>query len=289
MYNIRAIVLYQSAYRSEALEIGEKLFALTETQVTFKEVNLNFIPYCSDNILFYDEGEKGKFDQIVIIFPVCDYDSEYIFRNLSSIENSDSLVLLVSFPDKRLMGTPIYPKLQEIYNKAYSVNDDIMLEKATRYYNIIRKYKSYNFTDADGSDLHFSRESSVLIDVFNCELKGTFQLPAGEVFFAIEENSAHGSLYINKKKYLVEKNILHSLDHNDEYNGLIICEFGLGVNENIPRCLSLDIAEKSFGTCHFGFGSNCSFGGKIDADYHFDITYKSFKFYADKTLLIKYN
>ena len=287
--NEKVIILYNSTYNSEAHEIGKKILNAKDVKLTYKVINFDFIPYCEKNTLFYDEFEKGRFDEIIILFPVCEYDSGDIYRNFSSIESCDSLVLLISLPDKRFKGTSIYPRLVQIYNKANSISAANLLEKAKRYCDLIRKFASYTFKDIYGSNLSFSRESDILVDVFDDNLNGTFQLPGGEVFFAIEKHSANGILYIDKKEYFVEKNILHSKNQNNEYDGIIICEFGLGINEGVPRSPSLDIAEKAFRTCHFGFGSNRTFDGTIDANYHFDVIFKTFDLYADDELIIRIN
>lgn len=286
--NKDSIVLFSNGYKKEALEIGNRLLLSTDGTVTLYEISLNFIPYAEKDTLIYDKGKFGVFKTVVIIFPLFYEDSEFIYRKLSSIEQLSGLILLVSVPDKRLISKPIYKTLQEIYMKSFNNNKASLLKKATQYLKILDGKKNFTFIDKRGSKLHFLRESLVWVDVFNNNKHGVFQIPGGEVFFAIKNYSANGEIYIGDKKYTVVDNVLVGDVYDNNNVELMVCEFGLGVNDIIPRCLVLDIAEKSYGTCHFGFGNNRNFGGTIDAGYHFDVTYKSFSLCSGNEILVNF-
>ncbi|MBS5934244.1 MAG: hypothetical protein KIC94_15405 [Clostridiales bacterium] len=288
MLKHESIVLYSHEYEREALSISNRLSLPFDGTVKFCEISSEFIPYAENNTLIYDNGKMGEFNTIVIIFPLFYENSEEIYRRLSSIERLNGLVLMVSVPDKRLISKPIYTKLQDIYMKSSTIDKTSLLAKANRYLEILAENTSFTFIDHSGSKLHFLRESPIWTDVLNDNKQGVFQIPGGEVFFAIRNYSANGEIYIGNKKYMVVNNVLSRDDPHDDNAGLVICEFGLGVNEFVPRCLSLEIAEKSYGTCHFGFGNNCTFGGMIDEGYHFDVTYGSFSLYSGDKLLIKF-
>lgn len=288
MLKNESIVLYSHEYERETLSISSRLSFPLDGKVKFCEINSQFIPYAENNILIYGNGKMGEFNIIVIIFPLFYEDSEEIYRKLSSIERINGLVLMVSVPDKRLISKPIYTKLQEIYMKSSAIDKTLLLAKANRYLDILADNTCFTFIDHRGSKLHFFRESSIWTDVLNDNKQGVFQIPGGEVFFAIRNYSANGEIYIGINKYMVVNNVLLRDDNYDDNVGLVICEFGLGLNEFVPRCVSLEIAEKSYGTCHFGFGNNCTFGGMIDEGYHFDVTYSSFSLYSSDKLLIKF-
>lgn len=54
-------------------------------------------------------------------------------------------------------------------------------------------------------------------------------------------------------------------------NSSFLSEIGIGTNQNAFWKSDLMESEQARGTCHFGFGMNINYGGKIDSKKHFDL------------------
>ena len=125
--------------------------------------------------------------------------------------------------------------------------------------------------------------------------KGTYSnLPAGEAFLAPLEGKSHGTIIIDgamaggiglvKKEIKVivknglavefiggqEAKTLEKLLKPKGKPGRNIAEFGIGTNYKAKLTGLILEDEKVMGTIHIAFGTNASFGGKVDAGIHLD-------------------
>lgn len=73
------------------------------------------------------------------------------------------------------------------------------------------------------------------------------------------------------------ENFLNKLFDKYGERSRILAEFGVGFNNEAKLCGNMLIDEGSYGTFHFGFGSNRTIGGANEINFHLD-----FVFYADK-------
>ncbi len=67
-----------------------------------------------------------------------------------------------------------------------------------------------------------------------------------------------------------EKKILDKIFQYHGENSKFLAEFGIGFNENASLCGNMLIDEGTYGTIHFGFGSNDTIGGKNSSSTHID-------------------
>lgn len=155
--------------------------------------------------------------------------------------------------------------------------------------NLLEQANEIKVTNPSGTNLTFSPNREIHIDDGDYTKQGAFgNLPAGEVFFAPVD--ANGTIVIdlmkNGKTLFAPKNTKIEIQNNraisicrrcllSEYfetvkNADNLAEFGIGLNKKAKLIGYILQDEKVFGTVHFAFGSNFSFGGKIKSDIHID-------------------
>lgn len=76
------------------------------------------------------------------------------------------------------------------------------------------------------------------------------------------------------------KNFLEELFNKHGENSRVLAELGFGYNKLAKINGNMLIDEGSYGTIHFGFGSNFTIGGKNKSDFHLD-----FVLYADEVVI----
>lgn len=131
-------------------------------------------------------------------------------------------------------------------------------------------------------------------------------LPSGESYIAPVEGTAEGTITIDQSiaglgivnepvtleianGRLIEasgqkgKELLNLLGDGD---GRMVCEFGIGTNKSARVTGNVLEDEKVYGTVHIAFGSNRTFGGKIDADVHIDCVVSEPKVWIDGVLVM---
>lgn len=135
--------------------------------------------------------------------------------------------------------------------------------------------------------------------------KGSFgNLPAGEVYLAPLEGTAHGKLILEwgqtnqlgspvtltvKDGYVVgisgedpyAEKLSKKLSERKENSN--IAELGIGTNEAAKRPDNILESEKILGTIHIALGDNSSFGGNVKTPFHQDFVF----FQPTVTLLYK--
>jgi len=200
-----------------------------------------------------------------------------------------------------------YSGLQEDFH-IIKKRAEILKEKLSDGETVIVKAKN-------GTYIRFSIKGRAFnYDIGDLTYPGAFSnLPAGEVFIAPCEGTADGKIVIEyaptfklssaltlwlsdgevvhiegKDKYLNELNTKFSLDKNNNK----LAEFGIGINSQAVNFFNILEAEKIYGTVHFAFGDNSTFGGKIKANFHEDYivqypTVEVFKSNGKSTLILK--
>lgn len=179
---------------------------------------------------------------------------------------------------------------------AMNVNWKALATTTRQIAKILNAADSIRIRTGNGSSLFFSKRGrKALSDTGILTRKGAFgNLPAGEVFLAPVEGSAHGRLILEwgPTRQLSSPVILTVHDGyvtdmigTDEYvehlraklserkdNGNI-AELGIGTNKAARRPDNILESEKIFGTIHVALGDNSSFGGKVKTPFHQDFVF----------------
>ncbi|MDP8215861.1 MAG: aminopeptidase [Candidatus Kaelpia imicola] len=157
-----------------------------------------------------------------------------------------------------------------------------------------------------GTDISFSIESRVgLGDYGIYKKKGDFgNLPAGEAFIAPLESSANGivvfdgsiagfgklskdiKVWIERGKLVKSKpgKFMNSISSFGD-KALNLAEFGIGLNPKAKVTGNVLEDEKTLNTAHFAFGTNKSFGGRVNAGIHIDAVFFDPQIYLDSKRL----
>jgi 2,5-dihydroxypyridine 5,6-dioxygenase len=70
-------------------------------------------------------------------------------------------------------------------------------------------------------------------------------------------------------------------------NAYYLAEVGVGLNKDAVLCGNMLVDEGSYGSLHFGFGSNYTIQGKIKVSFHLDFVLTKANMYIDRKLVIK--
>jgi len=178
----------------------------------------------------------------------------------------------------------------------------------------LHKKQSIKITTPDGTDLTFSIKSRrVGIEdgtLEECLSKGKecdVEIPAGEVYVAPVENSAHGMLVtdevrdfdVQKLRMKFHKGRITSFEAEkgkasfkrllDEAHGHKdrIAEFGIGINYGMKPIGLRIYDEKAQGTAHVAIGNNTHLGGINKASIHIDFIMHKPTIKADNDLIMK--
>lgn len=184
---------------------------------------------------------------------------------------------------------------------AVQVSPKELYEAGKPVRDLINKGKNVHITSEKGTDLRFSideRKGLICngeeIDENHDVCQYNLNIPAGEVFTTIVEDSAHGTAVFDKVyvygspvtdlKLTFKDGSVIAFDAADGkekfaeyYNTLtppdkLSAEFGIGINKavkDVIGCLHTD--EKIAGTIHIAIGASIMYGGKNDAPVHFDM------------------
>jgi len=185
------------------------------------------------------------------------------------------------------------------YRKTEKKINDIA-EKLTRTKKIIVKTES-------GTEISFSVTGRKgFSDTGIYKQKGKFgNLPAGEACIAPLEGTAEGVIVIDasiagigkldkhitveiKKGLLMKSKPGKFKKQLDKYgkNSDNLAEFGIGLNPEAIVTGNVLEDEKALGTCHFAFGTNISFQGRVKAPVHIDAVLYKPEIYLDGGRLI---
>ncbi|HYA31803.1 MAG TPA: aminopeptidase [Thermodesulfovibrionales bacterium] len=148
----------------------------------------------------------------------------------------------------------------------------------------------------NGTRLSLSKKGrKALADTGILTRPGSFgNLPAGEVFLAPLEGSAHGQLVLQWSSVrelgspltvTVRDGCVVKIEGQEPYADVLraklderkenanIAELGIGTNEKAKRPDNILESEKILGTIHVAFGDNSSFGGSVKTPFHQDFVF----------------
>ncbi len=220
------------------------------------------------------------------------------------------------------------PKMAEAYGvsweyyhdrvwKASLISPAQLYKRAKPIKEFLKGRDKVRITSPSGTDITFSIKDRGIIICNGEELEENYEvcqynlnIPAGEVFTTIVEDSAEG-LAVFEKVFIDGKPVknlkltfkggevvgfdaeegkeafadfYNSLTPNDKKGA----EFGIGINPYIKEvigCLHTD--EKIAGTIHIAIGSSIIYGGKNEAPVHFDMIMQSPTVEVDGDLMMK--
>nr|WP_297936345.1 aminopeptidase [uncultured Lachnoclostridium sp.] len=168
-------------------------------------------------------------------------------------------------------------------------------------------------TTEKGTDMEFQKKNRRAQYFTGATKDGNgYSSSSFEVFIPVEEDSTYGTaivdasfgylgimdetvkLEFNHGKIVeIESNtagrkLKEFIDQYEDERMLIACELGIGLNEYAKcngECYIED--ESAYGTFHIGFGRNIAFGGKQEANGHFDLVFDKPDIYADGVLIME--
>lgn len=253
----------------------------------------NYIPHIvEENKLFIPNYEGKEFDILIIFTPLppalC---SDCLYRSLQTIEIKRGNIIYFDWPSISVYGKNSYALLQKLYKSAIKVDYNFILNKNNELKQILKNGNRFRMIDDEGTDLCFMKHDGIVLcesGIYDAE-NNIQQIPGGETFMPISVKDTNGKIALLHRRVIkifeVIEGFVHLSNLSEEYQDTHISEFGIGTNPNVSYISNLSISEKSYGTCHFGFGNNVAFGGDVDYDFHFDITFSNFKLYVDGILL----
>lgn len=171
------------------------------------------------------------------------------------------------------------------------------LEKKTlKIAREVNKAASIKVKTPNGTFLSFSKKGrNPIADTGILTRRGSFSnLPAGEVYLAPLEGTAHGKLVLEwgPTKQLDSPVTLTVKDGNvvgiagddpyaeelsqklaERHENANIAELGIGTNEAARRPDNILESEKILGTIHIALGDNSSFGGRVKTPLHQDFVF----------------
>ncbi len=187
--------------------------------------------------------------------------------------------------------------------------DYLEVEKLTKKVTEKLTNGKYVVIEKDGYKLQMSIEGITGVESIGRYLtKGqSGNLPSGEAYIAPVEGSAYGSILVDGSivglgrllspiVLRIEKGLLVGATGEQAENWLKIlgdsdasrnvAEFGIGTNPNARLTGNILEDEKILGTIHIAFGTNVTFGGKIDAGIHLDAVLMNPTIYIDDKIIM---
>jgi leucyl aminopeptidase (aminopeptidase T) len=172
-------------------------------------------------------------------------------------------------------------------------NPEKLRERGRKLKEVLERGEIVRVKAKNGTDITFLiKNREIDVDDGLYREKGAFgNLPAGEVCLAPIEGTANGKIVIDSMrdgreifarkgtKIIVENG--RAIDISDKRcklarffkaikNATNLAEFGIGTNSKARIIGHVLQDEKVYGTCHFAFGDNKSFGGKVSCEIHLD-------------------
>jgi leucyl aminopeptidase (aminopeptidase T) len=207
-----------------------------------------------------------------------------------------------------------YEKFLITFANAVNVDYDKVKQDGSAILESLHKKELIKITTPDGTDLTFSIkgrrigiETGTLEDCFSTGKECAVEIPAGEVYVAPIENSAHGTLVIDEvRDFGVQKlrmkfhegriTSFEAVKGKSSFKRLLaeaqgekdrIAEFGIGINYGMTPIGLRIYDEKALGTAHIAIGNNTHLGGINEASIHIDFILHWPIIKADKDLIMK--
>ncbi len=230
--------------------------------------------------------KENKKDSVNAVIAMSYYSTSHTrFRDMLSKACGTRYASMPLFDEKMLTG-------------AMTVNWQKLHERSVRMARIVNRYENIEIESPNGTSISFSiKGRKALSDTGIITKPGQFSnLPAGEVYLAPLEETAHGTLVLDwaptrKLKspvtVYVDKGMVTNMEGREAYlkelekklyekkENRNIAELGIGTNDKAKRPDNILESEKIMGTIHIAFGDNSSFGGKVSTSFHQDFVFFS--------------
>lgn len=175
----------------------------------------------------------------------------------------------------------------EIFKRAVNIDYESLRREGDRLKRVLEKGEEVKVKTNSGTNIKLRIPNRAMSDLGRFNEPGSYgNLPTGEVFTAPDEKEVNGKIVIDsmqniakpKTEVLVQNGEAREIKGDKEFkerlwsyeNGRNIAEFGIGLNPKATVTGNILEDEKVKGTCHIAFGKNKDFGGKIDAEIHWD-------------------
>jgi aminopeptidase len=179
---------------------------------------------------------------------------------------------------------------------AMDVDWKALAKRTTDLAKIVNMAEFIEVKTPNGTYISFSKKARrARSDTGILTRKGSFgNLPAGEVYMAPVEGTAHGRLVMEWAPtrqltspiiLVIKDGIVEEIFGEDEYTRYLrtklserkdnrnIAELGIGTNNAAKRPDNILESEKILGTIHIALGDNSSFGGNINTPFHQDFLF----------------
>ena len=234
-----------------------------------------FHPWSSiDSLKILSTLINEKADNHSFIFLISPNDAPFLFQFAGRPDMG------LKIPDQRLFCNWLMPEDQCIRLYSIDPNENKTFQEKLR--NLLNTEDSVHITTRAGTDITFTarnwitdkgeiyctpveRKTNGVVVVDGCAYWGA---PSKPLMLKI----SHGK--VTNIESLSLKDIQEKMIRTDltkDVNDSILCEVGIGTNQNALWNKDIMESEQARETCHFGFGMNLNYGGKINSVNHFDL------------------
>lgn len=249
--------------------------------------DIKCFPYVSDDSVVTVDNVIKEYDIVIVIQPLITNFSSLLYNKLFCLERDCKQMIIMDVPSiVKYKGQ--YENVSKLYKKVIDLDYDRLSTINNEVEEVLLEGEQFLLRDNLGTCLYFRKKGNTIYsEKCSLEEERIFQLPGGEVFFAVDTARCFGTVFINNTLCEVRDGKVKFSTSNDssDCKEYTICEFGIGTNYKLPYIKSLEISEKSKESCHLGFGNNLLFGGDVDCDYHFDVVFSDFELFIDGKLL----
>lgn len=203
-------------------------------------------------------------------------------------------VILTRALGARYASMPLFDA--SMLDGAMNVDWRALSKRTRRIAKAISPAERIEVTSPNGTKIQFSKKGrKALCDTGILKRPGSFgNLPAGEVFLAPVEGTAHGRLVLewaptrrlaSPVVIRVEDGLARDVSGDEQFASTLreaiaaraenanIAELGIGTNDRASRPDNILESEKILGTIHIALGDNSSFGGKVNTPLHQDFVF----------------
>jgi len=264
----------------------------------------------SDLVIWLTQFENPKSAQAELGTAVCSY-----WDQVYEVVKGKPLLTVNLLSEKCLETMDIdHEKFLVAFANAVNVDYNRVKQIGSAILESLHEKELIKITTPDGTDLTFSIkgrrvgiEAGTLEECFSTGKECDVEIPAGEVYVAPVENSAHGMLVtkevrdfgVRKLRMKLHEGRIVSFEAEtgkasfkrllDEAEGDKdrIAEFGIGINYNVKPIGLRIYDEKARGTAHIAIGNNTHLGGINKASIHIDFILHKPTVRADNDMIIK--